>query len=63
MKSLIKLGYEIRINQGVIDLVDADTDETVARYDLISKCLTSKELDLYTLETFIKVINKYESGK
>lgn len=63
MKRLVKLGYEVRVNQGVIDLVDADTKESVARYGLISKCLTSKELDLYTLETFIKVINKYESGK
>jgi hypothetical protein len=63
MKNLIKLGYEVRVNQGVIDLIDNDMNERVARYCLISKCLTSKDLDLYTIEVFIKVINKYESGK
>lgn len=63
MKNLIKLGYKLEVSVGTIRLLDYDDNKEVALYDLVSKDLTSNKLDLYTLEVFIKVINKYESGK
>lgn len=63
MKRLVRLGYEVRVNQGVMVLVDDLDMQPKAEYDVVQKTLKSEHLDLHTLEVFIQVINKYESGK